>query len=541
MIDSAPSPMTGRRPTVSSMNGIAAAAHPHAAAAGACILSQGGTAFDAAVAIAAALNVVEPYMSSFAGMGLATCWIAKEQRVRTLNFVPRIPQQFPVQRFSARDDLARGAMSVGTPGNLAGWAELMRAYGRMSFKDTLAPAIALARDGYPVTEFNVLESNVTAPEIEAHVALVGPWRKNYTDGSGYLKPGYVLRQPELARTFETIAAEGAGYLYGGALGRAMVQHLQDNGGCLTEADLLGVKLAWIDPATVRYRDLAVSTPPPPCEGFQFLLTLRILDGFDLSLLPRNGVEHIDLVWRAIRVAAGERIAHNNPTHAQLAELMSDAHVERLRARVRDGRPIVGPTEQWTAPQPSAKAAQHTTSFSVADRDGNLVCVTQSLGSPYGSAVLVPGTGVMLNNFLYWADVQPDSPNRSVAGGVLPMCMSPSISLRDGKPALALGTPGSYGIMQTQVQALVQHVDFGLSPQDAIEAPRGRLMDGCYVYAENRIEKSVLDELKARGHEIEVGDPWSMKAGGMHGIAIDPVTGAKTGGCDPRRDGYVVPA
>jgi gamma-glutamyltranspeptidase/glutathione hydrolase len=533
--------MSGKRPTISSMGGIIAAAHPHAAAAGARILSQGGTAFDAAVATAAALNVVEPYMSSLAGMGLATCWIAKERRVRTLNFVPPVPSRFPVDRFTRREDVQRGAMSVGVPGNLAGWAELMRAYGRLTFRETLAPAIALARDGYPVTEFNIYETNATAPEIEARPHLTDAWRKTYTDGSGRIAPGFILRQPDLATTFEAIARDGAAHLYRGPLGKAIVAHLQATGGCITEQDLASLELIWRDPASIRYRDLVVNTPPPPCEGFQFLLALRILDGFDLASLERNGVDHLDTVWRAIRLSAGERIAHNNPNPEKLAAILSDANVMRLAARLRDKTAITGPTEQWVAPSSAAKSEHHTTSFSVADREGNVVCVTQSLGSPFGSGVIVPGTGVMLNNFLYWTDVQPGSPNRSKPGGVLPMCMSPSVSLRDGRPVLALGTPGSYGIMQTQVQALVQHVDFGLAPQEAIEAPRARLWDGRVVLAESRFDAATLDALRERGHDIEVGEAWTMKCGGIHGIAIDLATGAKTGGCDPRRDGYVVPA
>ena len=533
--------MTGKRPTIASMNGIVAAAHPHAAAAGARILGQGGTAFDAAVATAAALNVVEPYMSSLAGQGLATCWIAKEKRVRTLNFVPRIPATFPVEQFAAREQLQRGAMSVGVPGNLAGWAELMRSYGRLTFKEAFAPAIALARDGYPVTEFNIEENNLTAPEIRGHTDLYGIWAKHYTDGSGELQPGFILRQPALAATFEAIAAAGAQHLYNGPLGRAMVKHLAATGGCITEADLAAVEAVWSDAATARYRGLTVHVPPPPCEGFQFLLALRILDGFDIAGMERNGAAHLDTVWRAIRLSAGERIANNNPSAAKLAELMGEANIDRLRARVRDGRPITGPTEQWMAPAPMAKTDRHTTSFSVADREGNVVCVTQSIGSPYGAAVLVPDSGVILNNFLYWADVQPDSPNRSRPGGVLAMCVSPSLSLKDGRPVLALGTPGSYGIKQTQTQAMVTHVDFGLAIQDAIEAPRARLWDGRQVHAEQRFDAAILDELRERGHEIEVGDAWTMKVGGMHAIAIDPMTGAKTGGCDPRRDGYVVPA
>lgn len=532
--------MDGRRPTISSTNGIVAAAHPHAAAAGARILGQGGTAFDAAVATAAALNVVEPFMSSLAGQGLATCWIAKEKRVRTLNFVPRIPAKFPVDRLSQRSQLARGPVSVGVPGNLAGWAEMMRAYGRLSFKETFAPAIALARDGFPISAFTIFETTTTEPEIATFPDLWGPWARNYTDGSGRMAPGFILKQAALADTLEAIASNGAGHLYGGALGRALVAHLEATGGCIGMADLEAVKPQWSDPATAKYRDLVVNVPPPPCEGFQFLMALRILDGFDMGSVQRNGVEHFDTVWRAIRLSAGERIAHNNPSPVKLAELLSDGAIEKLRARVRDGRPITGPTEQWMAPRPDQRE-HHTTSFSVADREGNVVCITQSIGSPYGSAVIVPGTGLVLNNFMFWADVQPGSPNRAEPGGELPMCVSPSLSLRNGAPVLALGTPGSYGIKQTQTQAMVQYIDFGLPIQDAIEAPRGRLWDGRLVTAENRIAPHVLDGLRQRGHEIEMGGDYTMKVGGMQGIAIDPATGVKTGGCDPRRDGYVVPA
>jgi gamma-glutamyltranspeptidase/glutathione hydrolase len=528
--------MTGRRPTISSMNGIVAAAHPHAAAAGAAILARGGNAFDAVVATAAALNVVEPYMSSLAGMGLATCWIAAEKRVRTLNFVPAIPAGFPVARYSRRAELMRGPESVGVPGNLSGWTTLQSTYGRLGLAEAFAPAIRLARDGYPVTEFNIEETNATEPEIRARADLWPAWARTYTDGSGRLSKGYVLRQPDLACTLEEIAVDGPDAFYD-----RLVAHLSATGGCVTRRDIDAFRPVWASPAVARYRNLEVCVPPPPCEGFQFLIALAILDGFDLAGMERNGVEHLDTVWRAIRLSAGARIANNNPSPERLAELLAPASIERLRARVRDGRPISGPTEQWMAAEPDPAAEHHTTSFSVADAEGNLVCVTQSIGSPYGSAVIVPGTGVTLNNFLFWTDVQPESPNRSRPGGALPMCVSPSLSLRDGAPEIALGTPGSYGIKQTQTQTMVQLVDFGLDIQDAIEAPRARLWDGRKVHVESRFAPATLEALRNRGHDIEVGEAWTMKVGGMHGIRIDPATGAKVGGCDPRRDGYVVPA
>jgi gamma-glutamyltranspeptidase / glutathione hydrolase len=532
--------MHGKRPTISSLHGIVAAAHPLAAQAGAKLLGHGGNAFDAAAATAAALNVVEPFMSGLAGLGYATCYIAAEARVRVLDFVPPVPGRLPTERFKKREDLQRGALAVGTPGNLAGWDALVRAYGKKSLGEALQPAIALASDGFALAEFGVAEFNEQIPLLKSCAALYDEWARTYTGGGTGVALGRIVRQSELARTLEAIAAQGTRYLYGGALGEAIVAHLKGLGGCLSLDDLTAVAPAWKDPLAVGYRDLSVNSLPPPCEAFQFLLTLRILDGFDFSRLERNGVEHLDTVWRAIRLAASERIGNNNPSASRLAQILSDANAERLRRRVREGTPISGPTEQWL-PAGVGDKEHHTTSFSICDRDGNVVCVTQSLGSPFGSGVVVPGTGICLNNFLYWADVNPLSPNRTRPGEVLPVCMAPSLSLRDGRPVLALGTPGSYGILQTQVQAMVQHLDYGLALQDAIEQPRARLWDGCRVEPEARLQPAVLEGLASRGHRIQPGGDWTMRVGGMQAICIDPATGLMTGACDPRRDGYVATA
>ncbi|WP_449254785.1 gamma-glutamyltransferase family protein [Bosea sp. (in: a-proteobacteria)] len=529
--------MHGRRPTLTSRHGMVAAAHPLAAQAGARLLAQGGNAFDAAAATAAALNVVEPFMSGLAGMGFATMWVGAESRVRVLDFVPPIPASFPAGRFSRRSDLERGPLAVASPGNLAGWCELVKSYGRKSLAEVLAPAIALARDGFALAEFGAAEFEENDPLLKKYPALYPAWSQNYQPGGKAMHLGSLLVQSDLAQTLGEIAAKGPDHFYRGALGEKVVAHLQALGGSMTMADLDAVKTVWREPLSVSYRGLDVHVPPPHCEGFQFLLTLRLLDGLDLSSLQKDGPEHLDLVYRAIRLAAGERIAHNNPSPETLAGILSDASVERLRRRLTDGEPVTGPTEQWT-PQDKEDPA-HTTSLSVADSDGNLICITQSLGSPFGSGVVVPGTGLCLNNFLYWADVQTGSPNRARPGDALAMCMSPSISTRDGKPVLALGTPGSYGIMQTQAQAMVQYCDFGLPLQEAIEAPRARLWDGRLVEIENRIAPETIAALVRRGHEARAFDVgWTMRCGGMQAVAVDPATGIFTGAADPRRDGYV---
>ncbi|HEY0418606.1 MAG TPA: gamma-glutamyltransferase, partial [Acetobacteraceae bacterium] len=164
--------------------------------------------------------------------------------------------------------------------------------------------------------------------------------------------------------------------------------------------------------------------------------------------------------------------------------------------------------------------------------------TQSLGALFGCGVVIPGTGVCMNNFLYWGEVDPRGTNPLLPGGPLALPTAPSIATRAGKLVLALGTPGSYGICQTQPQAMVQYMDYGLPLQDAIEAPRARLLDGREVQAEGRIGAATLEALRARGHDITAAADWTMLVGGMQAIAIDPESGAMTGAADPRRDGYV---
>ena len=474
-------------------------------------------------------------------MGMATCYVAAEKRVRTLDFITRVPLEFPAGKFSSREELARGPIATGTPGNLAGWCELVRTYGKKSLAEVFATAIALAREGFPLVEYNVSAINDTAAEFKGRHEFYDDWAHTYTAGTAAAVLGGVLRQPDLARTYERIAAEGPRYLYGGDLGQAIVAHVRSLGGCLTQADLESVAPVWLEPLVASYRGLFVQTLPPPCEGFQYLLTLRILDGFDIGALERNGIDHLDAVFRAIRLAAGTRITHNNPSTERLAALMSDGAVATHRARVRDGRPIEGPTEQFLAPVPGDTRRQHTTSFSIGDADGNVVCITQSLGAKFGCGVVVPGYGVCLNNFLYWGEVDLRGPNALRPGGQLALPMAPSIATRNGRPVLALGTPGSYGICQTQPQALIQHVDFGLGLQDAIDEPRARLWDGRRVEVESRIAAATIDALCARGHLAEAASPWTTAVGGMHGIAIDPATGVLTGGCDARRDGFVAAA
>ena len=521
------------RPAVRGVGGMVTSAHPLATMAGIRMLQAGGNAFDAIAATATALNVVEPYMSGLAGLGMATVFTAADRRVRTLDFHPPVPRDFDANKVD-KAATVDGPNASGVPGNLAGWCFLVKELGNLPLKQIFAPAIGYAREGYPTSNFfrTMTTSGLTRQ-------MQPEWQKLYLDGSDGAAINTVFRQPELADTLSAIADEGPEYLYGGPLGQRLINHLTDLGGCMSMADLEAVAPFWEEPVSARFDGLDVHVPPPPAESFQFLLTLRLLDNLDGASVEHLSADHLDRVYRAIRLAAETRIQNNKCEPARAMELLSDKEVGPLLARLDDPTPISGRTESYgDGPLTTAAAErrEHTTSFSAVDRDGNAICLTQSLGSMYGSGVVIPGTGVCMNNFLNWSDLNPASPNFVKGGDRFAMCLAPSISLQGGDFAMALGTPGSFGILQTQAQAFVHHRKFGLDLQAAIDAPRGRLWDDRRIDQECRLEADVVAELVARGHDLQMIDAFSMACGGMHAIARDPASGALTGAADSRRDG-----
>ena len=524
----------GGRASVRAKSGMVAAAHPLAANAGAQMLRQGGNAFDAVVATAAALNVVEPFMSGLAGAGAATFVRSSTGDVGVIDFIPPAPAGLNPAEMNALI-AETGPLAPCTPGSLSGWYSLQSRYGKLSFADALQPAIKLASEGYPISKFFVAETTDHCERIKDP-----EWHRIFQPQRGW-KPGEVLKLPDLANTLCRIAEQGIGYLYGGELGAKLTRHLDSVGGVIVMRDLESVEPALETPIKTAYRDRLIHVPPPPAESFQFLLTLRILESFDIGSFGLLSASHLDLVFRAIRVAAGLRIQHNHCTMTDVQTLLDDVatHV----TRVADGEPVVGPTEKWPGGADFVADApkENTTSMSVADSEGNMICLTQSLGSAYGSGVMIPGTGVILNNFMNWTDLDPASPNVIKPGQRMAMCLAPSISTRDGKGVLALGTPGSYGILQTQVQAMVGHLDFDLDLQSAIDMPRARLWDGRKVYLERRVPHPICRELSARGHDVTLLPDYSWRTGGMQAVGRNPETGALIGAADSRRDGAAIPA
>lgn len=532
----------GLRPLAFGRRGMVASANPLATLAGVRMLADGGNAVDAVVAAAAAIGVVEPYMSGLAGCGTLLAR-APGQPPRALVFLGRAPAGAAAQRFGeSTPNAGHGAPAV--PGNLAGWTKLLSEYGTLPLERVLQPAIEYAEEGVPFTPFDAIEFTESAGRLGAEALRV------YCPGGRIPQPGSILRQPELAATLRAIGEAGAGYLYEGPLGERIVRIMQKNGGLITAADLRAYpqSLHWVDPIATTYRDVTVYAPPPPTSAVQVLETLRILAGFEVGRLEHLGPDHIGLLAEAVRLARLDTDRHvGDPDHVPLRvdQVLSADHLQTLRAEVGRRLEVVRAGGRLVPDAPSSHNAS-TTHLAAVDATGLAVNITHSLGSAFGSGVVVPGTGVCLNNALRWFSVRPGHPNLIAPGKRHEWPVAPVQLFRDGRFWGTLGTPGSYGILATTVQMLVNLIDFGLNLQDAIGAPRFRWADdvgdplpASRLRMEARLPAQTRDAMVARGYEVEPLGDWTMRVGGAQGILVDAASGWLAGAADPRRNGYAI--
>lgn len=537
-------PPAGRHPAVG-VNGMAASAHPLASLAGVRIMAQGGNAFDAAVAVASTLNVCEPYMSGAAGVGVALAYVAAEDRVRALNFSGRMPQAADPDEYSEADKDV-GVKSALVPGNCAGWLTLHETYGRLDREPLFEPAIGYAENGTAITAFNANSIGNSAPRL-SQFPSAGIFVKN---GAGP-RVGYRQKQPQLADSLRSIARGGKDEFYRGALGKRIVDGLRELGGQMTEEDLATYDAEWHEPISISYRDYEIFSVPPNSTGFQLLETLKIMEGFNGPDLIFQHPETLHLYIEAVKLAVADRIKWGgDPAYvkAPVDALLSGGYAAQQRERIdRESAAVVSgeqfsrlvPSGSIKAGSPDAFDGGMTTHFAVADSDGNVVSVTQTLGGGFGSAVAPGDTGLFLNNMAHWFDLEEGAPNRLEGGKQVDFCVAPTQSFRNGRFHVSLGTPGSWGILQTTPQFVMNALDFGMNVQEAIEAPRLRVFEERRVVMEERFPAPVRAALADKGHDIELTTPFSMTVGGAQGIMIDQESGTFQGGADPRRDGVAI--
>jgi len=530
------------RPTVMGTRGCVTAAHPLAAMAGLQMLLRGGTAVDAACATALTLHVVEPYMSGPGGVATILLW---RRGVREALVSPgRAPAAADPARVTAAE-LKGGPKSVAVPGLPAAILGLHDRYGTLPRAAVFDPAIRLAEEGFPLTWKNCdfFERG------RAQLAYSPEAERTFLPGGGAPRPGTVFVQKDLAGTLRQLAEGGGEILYRGPLARAIARTVEAHGGWLTESDLAGYAPTWGAPVAGRFRGHEVCVPPPPTNALQLLQTLHLLEGFDLRGFGHNSPDYLHHFIEAVKVASADRVAFGTARgELPIAGLLSPRYAAERRRLIDPGRAGVSGGERFSAERlpgeilpghPAEFMTEHTTHFAVADDEGTVVTVTQTLGSPFGSGVMVPGTGLLLNNSLFWTDLEPASPAFLRAGATLETRMSPTQVFREGAFWLSIGTPGSFGILQTTPQMLLNVVEFEMMIQEAIEAPRVRVYRDRLVDVEGRIPPATREALTARGHQVNAIEDWSWIVGGGQGILRDLESGALQGGADPRRDGYAL--
>ena len=509
---------------------------------------DGGNAIDAAVAVASSLNVCEPFMSGAAGIGLMIVHRPQHGETRLLNFSGCAPYAATPDKFTPASQ-EFGIRAPLVPGNLGGWLMALEECGSMSREQVFAPAIEYAEGGFPLTHFG--HSVFSSSE-----AIL---RKCPNASAAYLikgtapRPGEILRQPDLANTYRLLAREGAGAFYEGEIAKAIANFCKAEGGLITLKDLQDYKPHWQEVITTDYRGLTVASAPPNSEGFQILQSLNLLEGFELSSMEHNSPDYIHTVAEAIKLAVADRIRFcGDPknTDVPIEGLLSKAYADERRKLIRLDAANIVAGERWeteipegaiTAGNPREFLPGMTTHFSVVDAQDNAVSCTQTLGAGFGSGRVVPGTGLALNNGINWMEIDPacDTPNLVAPGKQWSQPMAPTQVYRDGKFYLSVSTPGSYGILQTTLQMLLNILEFGANIQEAIEAPRFRCWGGTTLSMEDRIAPDVRNALASIGHEIELLPPWSVSVGGGQGVMVEPGSGARMSGADPRRDGYAV--
>jgi gamma-glutamyltranspeptidase / glutathione hydrolase len=529
------------RPTVTGRQGMVSSAHPLASVAGLRTLIEGGNAIDAAIAVASTLGATEMGLSGIGGVGWMHIYHAKTKTHTCLDYQGWSPYAADRSVFDGPDQMLRGIKSWMVPGCALGWCTALERFGTMDRASVFKHVIDVCENGHPVT---VHAANI----VNTYEAWLSPYpasfRFFYPNGAP-MRVGQLHKQADLGRTYRALVEDGPDVFYRGEIADKIVNYAQANGGLITKQDLADLTVEWIDPIGITYRDYSAYGPPPPSSAMQWLQTLKLLEGYDLAAMGHNSVDHLHTLLEVEKLAIADRVQFNVLPGAPMDYLLSAEYclerrklVNPTRVNRTGGARYAHTMEVGNIKPGNIGMRESTTHFNVVDAEGNAVSCTQSLGG-FGSGVVVPETGILMNDFLYWFDIDADSPNVVGPHKKVEMCLSPGMIWRNGKVFACMGTPGSHGIMETTPQFMSNLMDFNMSIQAAIEAPRVRPMLANQVIAESRIKADVLAGLRERGHLIELLPEFSMAVGGAQGIMIDPDSGAFTGGADPRRDGYAI--
>jgi len=527
-------------------NGVVAADHPLASAAGLKILRQGGNAVDAACAAAFALGVVNPAGSGIGGGGFMLIRIKGRPVPLVLDFRETAPAAAHAKMYLAakvaKDASRRGGLAVAVPGEVAGCAEALKRHGKLSLRKVLAPAVSLARKGFPVGRHLAETVARMTDELRKSKALSAM----FLPGGQPLSAGRLSRRPLLARTLAAIARKGPRIFYQGPVAREMVKAVKERGGGMTLADLAAYRPKWRQPVQGSYRGHTIfSMPPPSSGGVALIQALNILQRYPLAKVGLNSSEHLHLLAEALKHAFADRARHlGDPDFIKVpvARLTSAKYAAELAGRIG---PRVKPLQSYGSKEAARAPSggnQGTSHLSVVDRWGNAVALTTTINTSFGSHVVAGRTGIILNNQMDDFAARPGEPNafgliqgkgNAVAPGKRPLSsMSPTLVMRQGRLVLAAGASGGPTIITGTLQAISNAIDFNLGA--AASVCRGRihhqwLPDSLVV--EGDLPADVMDNLKKRGHRVEVRQrPFTAVQ------VVQARDGLLYGASDPRKHG-----
>jgi gamma-glutamyltranspeptidase/glutathione hydrolase len=529
--------------------GMVVAAHPLAAQAGLDMLKAGGNAVDAAVATAFALNAAEPFASGIGGGGFMLIYIARSHKVTVVNFREKAPAAATPGMFAGKGKTQaelrqeRGT-AVGVPGMLAGWSYALRAYGTRTLAEAAARAIEIAERGFPV---GATFSQIDKDEYEKLVKNAGETTRYLNGGIPY-EPGEVFRNPELAATLRLIAARGVEEFYKGGIARKIVDAVRAKGGAMTLEDLAAYRAVEVEPISGTYKGALIYTiPPPGTGGLHLLQLLSIAEGWPLREWGHNSPDYIHHLAEAMRFIFADKERYDGDpdfVSLPLERLLSKDHAREIREKI-SAEKVAGVYKAGPF-DPVRDRKENTTHVGVIDKDGNIVALTQSINDFFGTGIVPEGTGFLLNDHMADFSVDPKSPNAPSPGHRPVSNMGPMIMFKDGTPFLSIGSPGGMRIFPSLAQIILNVTEFGMSLDEAIEAPRfySDAADGKArpVAVEPRIPDTVLKALEALGHRITLKEAYDKYFGGAQGIMVlrdNRVVRDRRiiyGGADSRRDG-----
>jgi gamma-glutamyltranspeptidase/glutathione hydrolase len=542
MVATAAHPIAAQRPTslagrstVYAPNGVIATSQPLASAAGLEVLRTGGNAIDAAVAAAAVLSVTEPHMTGIGGDMFAIVWLASEQKLVALNASGRAGSLMTRETLQARGFRAgsqQGAMSVTVPGALAGWDLLLRTHGKRTLAQMLQPAIAYAREGFPVSPIIAAQWGDQTEFLQRDSAAAA----TYLPGGRAPQAGEWFRNPDLARTLQTIADDGIGTFYGGALGQRIVARLSALEGFLTLDDLRRNEPSWVTPISVPFRGYRVWELPPNNQGIAALEMLRILETYDLAAMGHNSAPYLHHLIEAKKLAYADLdrfVGDADHLDMPAEEMLTDEFIGERRSHMNATR-----AQERVDPGP-LRTKSETIYLAVADAEGNMVSFINSIYDYFGSGIVVPGTGFALHNRGAGFTLTPGLPNTVAPGKrpfhtLIPGFVTRTVGGRD-EAYMSFGLMGGGVQAQGHVQFLLNHFVFGMDVQAAIDAARFRHYDGQRVALEPPIGDDARAALAAMGHELI--DRPTIVFGGAQAVVRLPKGFAA--GSDPRKDGMAV--